>query len=185
MLSFIRSTAAAALAAVTLAGAAPAAIVNYDFTATIVDPASGPYSGLTGTGTFSYDDSQIPTSGSSAGNINLFANFFGFPQFDFTLNILGQTFTDVEDPFANLNIRNYEPISFAFDVGAGVIDDPFIRRLRTVPVNTSGFNLTDLGDNQLAVDMIVEVVPLPASIWMLGAGVLGLGAWARRRSKPA
>ena len=52
-------------------------------------------------------------------------------------------------------------------------------------MDTNGVNLTDLGNNQLAVDMIVEVVPLPASIWMLGAGVLGLGAWARRRTKPA
>ena len=104
MLSLIRSTAAAALAALTLAGAAPAAIVNYDFTATIVDPASGPYSGLTGAGTFTYDDSAIPTSGSSAGNINLFANFFGFPQFDFTLTILGQTFTDVDDSRSRISI---------------------------------------------------------------------------------
>jgi hypothetical protein len=185
---FTRSLTAAATA-VCIAGSAGAAPVEYDFQATVVQDATGFFLGQTGMGTFSYDDAIIPTVGADAGDMNyvaVAALLPGVPDFDFTLNIFGQTFTDPDSPFSFLGVRDFEPIQWSFETGAGNIDNPQIVKITTVPANDNGFNLFMNDDEVLEVGLIVEAepaaIPLPASVWMLGLGMLGLGAWARRRS---
>lgn len=179
----------AAVAAVCIAGSASAALVEYDFKATVVQDGTGLFLGQSGTGTFSYDDSIIPTVGADAGEMNYVAVATpilpGVPDFDFTLNIFGQTFTDPDSPFSFLGVRDFQPIQWSFETGAGNIDNPQIVKITTVPANDAGFNLFANDDDILEVGLIVEAepaaIPLPASVWMLGLGMLGLGAWARRR----
>ena len=209
-MSFFRVSAAVAVATLLGAGtssALPCSALSltpddacYDVTATVTGDNTGNFIGDTGTGTLKFDRTVLPgdpSETSTFGNGTLFATppLFvpGFENlFDFQLDIFGQTFTNPNDTDSRLDVQTFLPTNWSLVISETDLFSP-------TPIgdpNILGF-LTELGDSnlvptgqgqgQLAVNIIVddigepEIIPLPASIWMLGAAVFGVGAWARRR----
>lgn len=182
----------AALASASTCPATPApGTACYDIVATVTADNSGVYLGQTGTGTLSYEFGPVDAAG---GNTTLFSTSASFPisspeLFDFQLHIFGQTFTDTADTDSSLTIVNSDPsewsllISRFLGTSPITLSDPDIRSFGSTS------NLVSTGETTLSVNLIVDdtatpqpaPVPLPASVWMLGAGVLGAGLWARRR----
>jgi hypothetical protein len=182
-------------AALTSASTCPATpapgTVCYDIVATVTSDNSGTYLGQTGTGTLSYEVGPVDAAG---GNTTLFSTSASFPSlspglFDFHLDIFGQTFSDPADTDSSLTIVDYDPSDWSLLISRTLGSSPFaISDPNIVSFGSIG-SLALSGNNALAIDLTVDdtatgapaPVPLPAGFWMLGAGVLGAGLWARRR----
>jgi len=214
-MSFFRVSALAAVATLLGAGtsaALPCSALSlgssdacYDVLATVTQDNTGNFIGDTGVGTLTFSIDDLPPIGDpNFGTQTFFAEPFPLlpppattPLFDFRLDIFGQTFTDADDTDSSLQVDFFLPTNWSLVVSetAGTsptsIDNPNILGFIT---ELGGSNLvpTSQGGGELAVNIIVddiggdpEIIPLPASVWMLGAAVFGAGAWARRWRKPA
>jgi hypothetical protein len=212
-MSFFRVSAFVAAATLLGAGASSALpcsalslgtnVACYDVTATVTGDNTGNFIGDTGVGTLTYSLDDVPsdpTDFPTFGNQTFFAEPFGLvpsltPVFDFQLDIFGQTFTDSNDTDSSLKVQTFLPTNWSLVISetAGTsptsIDNPNILGFIT---ELGGSNLVSTGQGTLAVNIIVddfggdpEIIPLPASAWMLGTALLGAGAWVRRRRKPA
>ena len=158
----------------------------YDVTATVTADNSGTYLGDTGTGTLIFDTVALAAAG---GNTSFLASG---SRFDFVFDIFGQTFTDADDTDSSLTFESSVPtnwslvVSESFGSSPTAIDDPFINGFFSEFVFTGG-NLTLTDPETVAVNLSVDdtapppAIPLPASVWLLGGGLLGLGVWTRRR----
>lgn len=212
-MSFFRVSAAAAVATLLGAGASSAlscadvtvdpSNACYTVQATVTQDNTGNFIGDTGSGILTYALADIPPfTDPNFGNQTFYAEPFPLlpspgttPLFDFQFDIFGQTFTDADDTDSSLEVQTFVPTNWSLVVSetAGSsptsIDNPNILGFIT---ELGGSNLvpTAQGGGELAVNIIVddigdpEIIPLPASVWMLGAAVLGAGVWVRRR-KPA
>ena len=174
------------MAAVALVGSglianAQATPVTWDFTVTATN---GPLVGVSSTGTFTYDTSIIPPGGGSVGATNLLTSLH-FVWDGFTYN---QT-------TANTGSLGFDStgalLSFDFGTnctagGCGVTSGMEQWEVGgTVFTVTGGFAYalanTPLGQFEGNIKL-TQVIPEPASLAMLGVGVIGLGLIRRRLS---
>lgn len=168
-----------ALAAVAMAlsvGSAQAALVNFTLTGEVVfaNPnLFGLASGNTITVTGTFDDAVL-TGGSGT------IDFRTVPGNSFTLQAGSYSFQNTEDssgvyPLMTLNAGAFDSMYFNFDVGDwGYFDSQFANfygdddYFGIVSGNWTDFSMT--------------AVPVPAAVWLLGSGLLGLAGVARRKS---
>lgn len=212
-MTFLRPLAVATTALVSLGWAGSAAATTcadftlgiseacYDVDATVTSSTTGNFIGTTGFGTLVFDNQDIlDLPADEQDNVQHFATLPPFSldlEFDFTLDIFGQSFSDVDDPISNMITSFFLPTEWSVIISEVTgsnpvaIDQPGILTIATDP-----FSLDTVFDGQgnpvpgrLSIDVLVDdfetsppnVIPLPASAWLLGAGVLGAGAFARRR----
>jgi len=158
-------------------GAVQAATVTHNLS---VEVLSGPFTGTTGSGFFSYDDATLTNIGdeyltSTSGSLTL------------ELTVFGQTFYQSDD------------VDFSFYPELGLIDGApttldYIVAESDVLVTTDilfpgvmDFGIYDLYwvnssfFAELEVNTHVSSVPVPAAVWLLGSGLLGLfGLFGRK-----
>lgn len=149
-----------------------AAVVTESFTV----EGYGDYSGTTGTGIFSYDDSLISGSGNESVTAALGLKV--------ELTVLGQTFTEQDD----VNYHFLPALGFT----GGVVNylDFTIVESDTTEILEPGvwglrmYDLSPDGSGGYLGPLEVGAVPVPAAVWLFGSGLLGLAgvAGTRRRS---
>lgn len=190
----VRLLASAALAAL-LPVAASAAIQTITINLTVVDDNfgnTGAFFGETGTATITYDDSSLVLG---TGNMVSDAAASGlaglFPEFDFSLNMFGQTFDDANDTNSFFLVTVGTPSDWDLSISEADPDHPTAiddSLLLGFSVISTGTNLTETAPGVFSADVIVNdlaapnVIPLPASVLFLGAALGGLGFAARRRA---
>jgi len=164
---------AATVIALFSATGAQATIITKTYTAHVVN---APYSGTTGIGSFTYDDSILDGGGNgiaSTGN-----------GLTLTFTLFGQTFTQSDDTdfpdYPQLTIVNFTPTLLDFQVwehGANPvpINQPGVEAFYTVSVLTAG-STTDFDH-----DINVDVVPEPATSALFGIGLAAFFRSARRQ----
>lgn len=129
---------------------------------------AGPYTGETGTGTFSYDTVFLTGAGEetlSSDEINV----------EFT--IFEQNFTNVNDfdypSFPVLDFVDGNPVSLEFAVFSGIIEPGVVgfEMFELFPAVGGGFQ----------AEITIEPVPLPLSVWLFSSGLLGLIGYSRKK----
>ena len=180
-----------ALATVALAtlGSASAALFTETFTAVSY---RGPYDGVIGTGSFTYDSDLVPETG----------DFWLYPRngLTVTFTLLDQTFHETDDynfdVGPSLGFSNGMPLSFSLNLrakGAGNLVnffDPGVER-----VNLGGFLLPEgeIWDGWLPfpqsphgpyeIDMAINVDPMPEASTSAAGLLVGLGLLALRNRR--
>ncbi len=131
---------------------------------------SGSFAGTTGSGSFSYDNTLI----TGVGDEMLLGT-----EFDLEFTIFGQTFTNADDidypEFPELVFFDGLVVAIDFVV-EGIINEPGV----------DNFSIIDLfevapGEFETEVNVNQTAIPVPASVWLLGSGLLGLVGVARRK----
>jgi hypothetical protein len=155
-----------------------AATVTYDL---FVEVLSGPFTGTTGSGSFSYDDSTLTNIGEET-----LTTAVGDGGLTLELTVFGQTFIHSDD----IDFSSYPRL---------VLIDGVIQYLDFI-VSEDGMNprdilqpgIEDLGIYDLSLVGNVfhaelhvnrHAVPIPAAIWLFGSGVLGMLGLSRRKTK--
>jgi hypothetical protein len=159
------------------------ATIAYNLSGTVIT--TGPFFGSTGSGSFSYDDSFVTGSGTET--INPSSSL----KVHFT--IFNQSFTEANDLDAafgapDLTLIDGVPVFLDFYLseladGASTnivsINEPGIIEIDTW--NLSGINLTQITDG-FEVTVSVSAVPIPATFWLFGSGLVGLIGLMRRKT---
>ena len=165
------------------------------------------FEGVEGNGSFSYDSTLV----SGSGFTDLFLDGLGGPEFSFTIDIFGQTFTEANDLdfdfFPVLSFLDGVADSFAlfvdeedaFDSLGNFLGDNFtpIDEVGIRGFDVFGFDPYSGGDNLFDFDAFVTVyesdtlpgsggtevtdVPEPGALALFGIGLIGLGLTRRRR----
>lgn len=131
----------------------------------------GDFTGTTGTGSFSFDESLIGGSGSES---------LGPDQFTLELTVFGQVFTEDDDvdfpDYAQLLFEDGLPIAIDFIV-EGIIIAPGVENfgmLDIMPTKEGYYG-------ELIVNDGIGEVPIPPSVWLMSGGIIGIIGIARRK----
>ena len=151
-------------------GVVQSAAVTETFVAKVLD---GPLKGQTGTGSFTYDDAiaEDDIIGPKEGL-----------KVSFTFD--GQVFDETNDQsfdfFPELGFEESEPIFLDFTLKDGVngvnFNNPLLVQLsmdELLPYRGSG-------NFDFETELVTTVVPIPAAVWLLGTGFIGLLGFKRK-----
>lgn len=178
------------LGALVVSSGANAALVTASFTSTTT---VGEFAGSVATGTFTYDDSLISSTGSEFLDTT--------DGLTVVVDVFGQTFTDIDD-IAKGGTHDWLPEVEFFDGVATFLDfwvsevafEEYVNGVleiqpNVVEINQPGvmgfgsFQLYSTGLNTYDGSFEVEVsaVPVPAAAWLFFSGLIGLIGFARRK----
>jgi hypothetical protein len=156
-------------------GAASAEIVTYSFIGYIED---GYRMGDFGTGSFSYDNSLIQNGD----------EFLDPNEGDLVVefNFDGQVFSnhnDIDfDDFPVLQFNNEEPVYLDYLLVNGENGVSFLdTNLMTLETSDLIPAIEDRYDFETS--LIIETVPIPGAVWLLGSGFIGLAALRRKNAR--
>lgn len=161
-------------------GSAQAAMVNFTLTGSVVYADAGNGFGLnfgdpvTVVGTF--DDSVLSGGTGSV-------DFSGVPGNSFSITAGSYSFTEADDitggvyPSLSLNGGLFDDFNFLADIGSfGYFDS----QLGYFDGDDDNYGL--ISGTWVDFSMTPVVVPVPAAVWLLGSGLLGLMGIARRKN---
>ncbi len=128
----------------------------------------GPYTGETGSGTFSYDTAFL---------IGVGEETLGSDKISVEFTIFDQNFTNVNDldypSFPVLDFIDGNPVSLEFAVFSGIIE-PGVEGFEM-------FELISASSGGFETEVTVTSVPLPLSVWLFSSGLLGLIGYSRNK----
>lgn len=169
------------IASLTLCTTANAVSISTDFTATVD---SGTFLGTIGTGTITYDDTDILGVGNEAINLNTALNFL-------TFNVFGQDFAgsdDIDFEFGTFPLVNFFDgliTSINYVVNELSTSNPTaINQAGVLSFSIFTLELGDLGGLSGVLNIeegSISPVPVPAAAWLFGSGLIALFGFSRRR----
>jgi hypothetical protein len=152
-------------------GVAQSELVTSTFIATILE---GPLQGEFGTGSFSYDNDILgddiigPAEGLTV-------------SFTFDGQVFNETNDQSFDLFPELVFENFVPVELDFFLTDGVNGVNFTNPLLLeLEMEDDLLPYSGSGDFDFETQLSAEVVPIPAAVWLLGGGLIGLLGLKRR-----
>lgn len=188
--------ASAALCGLATGAFAAPVTINFDLDVTLDNPVGFDFTSTTGTAALTYDTDDL--DGTFSGtfeaipSVPIIPGAMANPNFDFSISMFGQTFTDAADANSILTIAGGIPTEWAFSISElELANSSFFDDDRVLGFSSIGFVIPNFG---LGVDGTVNVVvndqaaaagvvPLPATAPLLGAALIGGAVVLRRRSK--